>query len=205
VSRVLACPHRIWFIRHGETEYNRVGRLQGQQDIPLNPKGREQANAIGRTLRKRAGVELDRLEAAHAFEASPLGRTRETMQLARAAMGFPPADYALRDDLKELTFGDWEGLTWPEVEARYPERAAERAKDKWTFTPPKGESYAALALRLTPWVEGLRQDMFVSSHGGVARTLMQLIGGVAPRIAAEADIFQGRALIFADGGFRWIG
>jgi broad specificity phosphatase PhoE len=205
VSTVIACRRRIWFIRHGETEYNRAGRLQGQQDIPLNPKGREQASAVGRTLRKRAGAELDRLETARAFIASPLARTRETMELARAAMGFPPADYALRDDLKELTFGDWEGLTWPEVEARYPEGAAQRAKDKWTFTPPNGESYASLALRLTPWLEGLRQDVFVSSHGGVARALMQLIGGVAPKIAAEADIFQGRALIFADGEFRWIG
>ncbi len=202
---MIRCPHRIWFIRHGETEYNRVGRLQGQRDIALNPKGREQASSVGRTLRKRAGGELDCLEAAHAFVASPLLRTRETMELARAAMGFPPADYALRDDLKELTFGDWEGLTWPEVEARYPEGAAERATSKWMFTPPNGESYATLAVRLTPWIEDLSQDVFVASHGGVARALMHLIGGVAPRIAAEADIYQGRALVFADGGFRWLG
>src|SRR5580692_480787 len=136
VSATLACPHRIWFIRHGETEYNRVGRLQGQHDIPLNPKGREQASSVGRTLRKRAGDEIDRLEATRAFVASPLSRTRETMELARIAMGFPPADYALCNDLKELTFGDWEGLTWPEVEARFPEGAAERATNKWSFTPP---------------------------------------------------------------------
>jgi broad specificity phosphatase PhoE len=205
VSAILPCRRRIWFIRHGETEYNRLGRLQGQRDIPLNPKGREQASSVGRTLKKRAGAELDRLEAAHAFVASPLSRTRETMELARAAMGFPPADYALCDDLKELTFGDWEGLTWPEVEARFPEGAAERATNKWSFTPPNGESYATLARRLTPWVAGLSQDVFVASHGGVARALMQLIGGVAPRIAAEADIFQGRALVFADGGFQWVG
>ena len=205
MSAVIACPHRIWFIRHGETEYNREGRLQGQQDIPLNPKGREQASAVGRTLKKRAGPELDRLEAAHAFTASPLVRTRQTMELARAAMGFPPADYALCDDLKELTFGDWEGLTWPEVEARFPEDATERATHKWTFTPPHGESYATLALRLTPWIAGLSQDVLVASHGGVARALMHLIGGVAPKIAAEADIFQGRTLIFAEGGFQWVG
>jgi broad specificity phosphatase PhoE len=202
---VIGCPHRIWFIRHGETEYNRFGRLQGQRNIALNPKGREQASAVGRTLKKRAGAELDHLEAAHAFVASPLSRTRETMELARAAMGFSPADYALCDDLKELTFGDWEGLTWPEVEARFPKGAAERATNKWSFTPPNGESYATLALRLTPWVAGLSQDVFVASHGGVARALMQLIGGVAPKIAAEADIFQGRALLFAEGGSRWLG
>lgn len=197
--------HRLWFIRHGETDWNREGRLQGQQDIPLNPKGREQASAVGRTLRKLAGPEMDRLEAARAFVASPLLRTRQTMELARAAMGLPPEGYALRDDLKELTFGDWEGLTWPEVEARYPQGAAARALDKWDFTPPNGESYAALAERLVPWVMSIDRDLFVASHGGAARALMFLLGGIAPAAAAEANIHQGRALLFADGGFRWLG
>ena len=196
-------PHRLWFIRHGETDYNREGRLQGQRDIPLNPKGREQASAVGRNLRKIAGPEIDRLEGA--FVASPLLRTRQTMELARAAMGLPPNDYALRDDLKELTFGDWEGLTWPEVEARDPRGAAARAADKWDFTPPNGESYAALARRLTPWVKSIDRDLIVASHGGVARALMFLLGGVAPSVAAEANIHQGRALLFADGGFKWVG
>ncbi len=154
-------------------------------------------------MRKIAGPEIDRLEGA--FVASPLMRTRQTMELARAAMGLPPGDYALCDDLKELTFGDWEGLTWPEVEARDAKGAAARAADKWDFTPPNGESYAALARRLTPWVKSIDRDLFVASHGGVARALMHLLGGVAPAVAAEANIHQGRALLFADGGFRWMG
>jgi probable phosphoglycerate mutase len=199
----LVLPHRLWFIRHGETDYNREGRLQGQRDIPLNPKGREQASAVGRTLRKIAGPEIDRLEGA--FVASPLLRTRHTMELARTAMGLPAGDYALCDDLKELTFGDWEGLTWPEVEARDPAGAAARARDKWDFTPPNGESYAGLARRLVPWVQSIERDLFVASHGGVARALMFLLGGVAPAVAAEANIHQGRALLFAEGGFKWLG
>jgi probable phosphoglycerate mutase len=199
----LALAHRLWFIRHGETDWNREGRLQGQRDIPLNPKGREQASAVGRALRKIAGSQIDRLESA--FVASPLIRTRQTMELARAAMGLAAADYALCDDLKELTFGDWEGLTWPEVEARDPQGAAARAADKWDFTPPNGESYATLARRLAPWVKSIERDLFVASHGGVARALMFLLGGVAPAVAAEANIHQGRALLFADGGFKWLG
>jgi probable phosphoglycerate mutase len=202
---LIRCPHQIWFIRHGETDYNREGRLQGQQDIGLNPKGREQASAVGRALRKLAGPELDALERSQAFFASPLSRTRETMELARAAMGLDPKAYALSDDLKELTFGDWEGLTWPEVEARDPEGAAERAADKWEFAPPNGESYAALANRLSPWVAAIDRDLLVASHGGVARALMHLIAGVAPAVASEASIHQGRALLFANGAFRWLG
>jgi broad specificity phosphatase PhoE len=201
----VALRHRLLFIRHGETDFNRDGRLQGQQDIALNAKGREQANAVGRTLRKRIGPEIDRLEAAHAFVASPLIRTRQTLELARAGMGLPPTDYALSDDLKELTFGDWERLTWAEVEALDPRAAAARARDKWNFVPPNGESYAGLALRLTPWLEAIDRDLFVASHGGVARALMHLVAGVAPDIAAEVSIHQGRAIAFAEGRFRWLG
>jgi probable phosphoglycerate mutase len=202
---LIRCPHQIWFIRHGETEYNREGRLQGQQDIGLNPKGREQSSAVGRALRKLAGPEIDKLERSRAFLASPLSRTRETMELARTAMGLDPAAYELSDDLKELTFGDWEGLTWPEVEARDPKRAARRAADKWDFVPPNGESYAALAGRLKPWVEAIERDLFVVSHGGVARALMYLIAGLAPAVASEVSVHQGRAILFGNGNFRWLG
>ena len=197
--------HRLLFIRHGETDYNRDGRLQGQRDIPLNPKGREQASAVGRILRKLAGAELDRLEESHAFVSSPLIRTRETMERARVAMGLSQHGYSTDDALKELTFGDWEGLTWPEVQARDPAGAAARAGSKWDFTPPHGESYATLALRLTPWLASLERDLLVASHGGVARALMHLLAGVAPAVAAEVSIYQGRALFFANGEFRWVG
>ena len=202
---MIRISHRLLFIRHGETDYNREGRLQGQRDIPLNPKGREQASAVGRSLRKLAGAEINRLEAAHAFVSSPLIRTRETMERARVAMGLPQQDYGLDDALKELTFGDWEGLTWPEVQARDPTSAAARAAAKWDFTPPNGESYATLALRLTPWLASVEHDLFVASHGGVARALLYLLADVPPAVAAEASIHQGRAILFAQGGFRWLG
>lgn len=201
----LTFKHRLWFIRHGETDFNREGRLQGQQDTPLNPKGREQASAVGRALRKLAGPEMAALDAAGVFIASPFQRTRNTMELARAAMGFDPAAYALDDRLKELTFGDWEGFTWPEIEARDPAGAAARAAAKWDFTPPHGESYAGLARRVAPWVETLRGDVFVTSHGGVARALIHLIAGVAPEKAAEVFIQQGRAILFEGGRFEWVG
>lgn len=198
--------HRILFIRHGETAYNADGRLQGQQDIALNPKGREQASAVGRTLKALMGEDLARLEAARAFVASPLLRTRQTMELARAAMGFDPPRYALDDALKELTFGDWEGFTWPEIEARDAAGAAERELDKWGFRPPNGESYADLAVRIGAWLPQQTRDLFVTSHGGVARVLMYLLGGLEPDRAANANIYQGRAILFEPGGgFRWVG
>ena len=196
--------HRLIFLRHGETAYNAENRLQGQLDIPLNARGREQARALGRTLDARVASEIDRLEAADAFIASPLKRARETMEIARDAMGLPPRRYRLDPVLKEISFGAWEGLTWPEIAARDPKSVRARSKDKWTFVPPGGESYAMLAERVRPWLSGLTGDAFVVSHGGVARALMTLIASVAPAKATDAPIAQGRALCFENGPCHWI-
>jgi len=197
-------PFRLIFLRHGETAYNAENRLQGQLDTPLNARGREQARSVGRTLRARIGAEIERLEAAGAFVASPLLRARETMEIVREAMGLEPEGYKLDARLKELSFGAWEGMTWAEIEARDHKGVKARNCDKWIIAPPGGESYAMLAERLRPWVDGLKGDAFVVSHGGVARALMALIAGASPAKAAEAPIAQGRGLCFEDGGCRWI-
>ena len=198
-------PHRILFVRHGETDYNAEGRLQGQRDIPLNGRGRAQAAAVGRALAKLMPEAIAELEAAEAFVASPLARVRETMELARAALGLPPQRYALEPALKELTFGEWEGLTWRQVEKRDPAGARARAADKWNFAPPGGESYAMLAARLQPWLDAQKGDSFVASHGGVARALMTLIAGRDPAAAENAEIWQGRAILFEGGRMTWVG
>lgn len=197
-------PHRLIFVRHGETAYNAENRLQGQRDTPLNARGREQARAVGATLRSALGAELDRLNEARAFFASPLERARDTMEIARRAMSLPPEGYRLDPILKEISFGAWEGLTWREVEARDPKGVRMRRDDKWIFVPPSGESYAMLAKRMRSWLDGLTQDALVVSHGGVARALMVLIAGLAPAKAADAPIAQGRALSFEKGECRWI-
>jgi broad specificity phosphatase PhoE len=198
-------PHRLIFVRHGETAYNAESRLQGQLDTPLNARGREQARAIGGTLRSLLGPEIDRLDEAEAFFASPLERARETMDIARDAMGLKPGRYHLDPVLKELSFGVWEGLTWPEIEVRDAKGLRARRKDRWAFAPEGGESYAMLAVRLRPWLDSLSEHAFVISHGGVARVLMALIAGVPPAKAVEAPIIQGRAILFENGSCRWIG
>jgi probable phosphoglycerate mutase len=202
---VALCPYRIIFVRHGETIYNAENRLQGQRDIPLNRKGREQASAVGRALHDRFADELARLDALGAFYCSPLVRARETMELARAAMGLDPERYQLAPTLKELTFGDWEGLTWREVEARDAQGAKAREADKWGFAPPRGESYAMLVERVRPWLAARTGDCFVASHGGVARAFMVILAGLSAAEAENADVWQGRALIFDKGGYEWVG
>jgi probable phosphoglycerate mutase len=196
-------PPSLFVARHGETDWNAEGRLQGQKDVALNALGRAQATRAGRTLRKvLAGRRLE--PASLPWLCSPLSRTRETMALARAAMGLPPESVAYDDRLKEFTFGRWEGMTWPEVCVQDPEGAEGRNRDKWNFTPPGGESYADLSGRLKPWLDEQRQPAVVVTHGGVARALMAMIGGLAEERAPTADIWQGRVLVFSAGRFDWV-
>lgn len=191
----------IWFIRHGETDWNREGRLQGQRDIPLNDLGRQQAAEAGRRLM--AAMETGRAGRLP-WLVSPLSRTVETALLARTAIGVEPPGFMTDERLKELTFGRWEGETWHDLKKRERDLARARKADKWNFVPPGGESYALLAKRVQPWLASLPDESVVVSHGGVARVLMTLIGGLPERDAPYQDIHQGQVLHLKSGAYNWI-
>ena len=196
--------NRLFFVRHGETDWNAEGRMQGQQDIAMNARGHDQAAQAGKTIRNLIGVNPARIAADYEFIASPLHRTRQTMEILRHQLGLPIQSYTQDDRLKEITFGQWEGLTWPEVMARDPQKADERQDNKWGFVPPQGESYAMVAERVRPWFETLEGDAVIVSHGGVARVFLALIGGVDPLLAPNMDIWQGRVLVFQHATYKWL-
>ena len=189
----------IVFVRHGETRWNVEGRLQGQRDIPLNANGRKQARRNGEAV---AAAIAD--VASYDFVSSPLIRSRETMEIARAAMDLDPARYTLDDRLREITFGEWEGFTTDELRAENAELLAAREKDKWGFLPPGGESYRLLSARVEEWLVGIARPTFVVSHGGVGRVLRRLLLGLDPQEAVAINFPQDKALFFRDGGAEWI-
>ena len=192
-------PPTIYYIRHGETEWNAEGKLQGTRDIPLNDLGRKQA--------AKAGAILDRLferdgrsEASLEFVASPLCRARATMELVRGALRLPPENYALDDRLREIGYGDWEGSTLAQMQALDPELFARRQAEKWTVSPPGGESYVAVQARVSDWYSQLRADTVAVAHGGTARALMVALGIETPASAADLTIEQGAVYVFSEGG-----
>jgi probable phosphoglycerate mutase len=190
----------IYFIRHGETDWNLEGRLQGQKDIPLNDVGRVQAEEAGRKLRTLVPHYEDL-----AYIASPMTRTRETMEILRRTLGLHPESYRLDERLVELTFGSWEGMTWKEVRRAEPSLAALREQDKWHYAPPGGgESYAMLVDRIRPFLDDLTRDTAVVAHGGVARAFLSIACGVNSRQAASMDIWQGRVLVIEGRNHRWV-
>jgi probable phosphoglycerate mutase len=189
----------IYYLRHGETDWNKAGRLQGTMDIPLNALGREQAAHAGRVL---GGLINGHANGGLNFVASPLGRARVTMELARGQLNLPPADYGLDDRLREIGYGTWEGRTLAESETQDPELFARRQLDKWTIGAPGGESYADVQQRMSEWYNGLRSDTVTVAHGGTARALMVALGFETPQSALELYIEQGVVYVFGKDGLK---
>ena len=188
----------IYYIRHGQTEWNAAGRFQGSQDIPLNDIGREQAAHAGGILKDllaRRARGTDGL----GFVSSPLGRARSTMEFVRTQLGLLPETYLLDDRLREIGYGHWEGSTLAEQEASHPELFAARQTDKWGMPPPNGESYASVQLRMRDWYEGLTSDTVAVAHGGTARALMVALDVQTIAAAAELPIEQGAVYVFSNG------
>ncbi|MBA3517261.1 MAG: histidine phosphatase family protein [Rhizobiales bacterium] len=189
-GRQVASRVPLIFIRHGETDWNREARLQGQQDIPLNGLGRRQAERNGRAL---AGV-----LAAGDWRAiaSPLSRAAETMRILLAAAGRPDVGFEIDPILKEISYGDWEGLTLAEVAHRDADGARARERDKWSFVPPAGESYALGAERVGAWLESLDGPSLVVAHGGILRILLHLLAGLPSHDAPYLATPQDRVVLF---------
>jgi probable phosphoglycerate mutase len=188
----------LYYVRHGETDFNVEARLQGRRDTVLNANGRRQAahsaSVLGDLFAR------DRRQARDfAYVASPLKRARETMEILRMALGLDPHGYDVDARLMEISYGDWEGLTLPEIEARTPGVLAQRDRDKWNFAPPGGESYRELAKRIDDWYATLTRDTVVAAHGGGARALMALFHVLPEADATYAQIAQGVVYVFADG------
>ena len=156
-----------WYlVRHGETEWNLNGRIQGQMDVPLNATGRRQADLLGR-----------RLDAVHfdAIYSSDLARTYETAQLIAKGRDL---GIATDPDLREFAYGAWEGLTQAEIEARHPGALAERiSMGNQQFAAPGGENSVQVLSRVrqfcmrTAKCHDPSDDILVVAHGGSIRAL----------------------------------
>jgi broad specificity phosphatase PhoE len=187
----------LYFVRHGETDWNAAHRLQGQKDIPLNDKGRVQAVESAAILAKDYSPVSD-LD----YWSSPLLRTSETMERLRGALNLYPPHYKRDDRLKELNFGLWEGLTLPEATKLSPVEMQARLDDKWNAKPPQGESYQDVALRVSGWLKLLTRNTCVVSHGGVGRSFLHLVAGVPKKEASELFIKQGVVYKIEQGKYQ---
>ena len=156
----------IYIVRHGQTEWNLEGRMQGRLDSPLTQQGREQANANGALLKSLGGVEQ--------MWVSPSGRTTETAFLINS---HTQANLEFADELMERDCGAWSGLTIDQIEEHHPAAWAQRAEDPYWHQPPDGENLHDMRLR----AEGFLEELFAApmsqlaliTHGVMSKVILK--------------------------------
>jgi probable phosphoglycerate mutase len=189
----------IYFIRHGETDWNARSRYQGQADVPMNAKGCAQALRNGEMLR----ALLPKIADAD-FVASPLLRARRTMEIMREAMGLDPQAYAIDERLMELHYGHWQGILADEIPGFDAAGLQARARDAYRWRPRGGESYEDLMARSVAWLGGVTRDTVVSAHGGVSRVLRGHLYGLDVASVPELPVPQDRVLVLRRDGMDWL-
>jgi probable phosphoglycerate mutase len=162
---------RILAIRHGETAWNVDTRIQGHLDIPLNERGRWQAQRLARALAARDPI--------HAIYSSDLERAHHTAQAIAAATGAPLATHT---GLRERCFGTFEGKTYAEIEQHWPEESERWRKREPDWAPRGGESLLLMRERISATLQELvarhpGEQIVLVAHGGVMDQLYRLATG----------------------------
>ena len=186
----------IYFIRHGETDWNREGRIQGQIDIPLNDTGHQQAVAISRSLKtflRDTRIDL--------FVASPLTRTRQTMGYLLREFGLPENRAETEPAMLELAFGIWEGRFFKDLKTdpQYPKNLEERFR----WRPEDGESYEEGRERVKQWIGRLDGPTVIVAHGAIGRCLIGQVSDLPPAALIKAPAPQGHFCRLQDGRIDW--
>lgn len=177
---------RFYFVRHGETDWNKHRMFQGHTDIPLNENGKKQVQWAAQYLSDK------KIEAVYT---SDLARAHETAQIIAGAHGLKP----IKDDrLREVNFGEWEGLSFNEISAKHKEALDAWLDDIIGTQLPGGGKIEDVLRNLVSFINDMisinYQELVVATHGGVIKTLIWHVneGSV---VLWEQEIFLGSITI----------
>jgi len=171
---------QVYLVRHGETEWNRTGRRQGQLDAPLTESGMAEV--------RRVAERIESLPIDGVFS-SPLGRAVATAQAYAQVLQQPITTI---DDLRELDHGVMAGMTNEEIERAFPGEMARRSLDKYRWRFPSGESYADVDLRAASALRQIAESggfrPLVVSHEMIGRMLLRNLLGLEPQDALKSGL-----------------
>jgi broad specificity phosphatase PhoE len=186
----------IYFVRHGETDWNKQGLIQGWIDTPLNDTGHAQARAVAQAL-----ITVTSLEPGFNYLVSPLRRARQTMGYVAEALGLEPEQIRVADAIKELSFGAWEGKPFWELKASpiYPADPERR----YSWRPEGGESYEDGEARMDAFLDTLAGPTVIVSHGAIGRCLMARAAGLGPTELVNLKTPQGCYARIQRGQLDW--
>ena len=165
---------RLWLVRHGLTDWNTQQRFCGHSDIPLSTQGRVQATWLAEQLQE---------ETIAAIYTSDLVRARETAEII-ANKRTPAVEIRVLVAWREIDFGDWEGLTYAQIEEQFKDQSGFFI-DPEHYSPPSGESLAHMQQRVKDALSAIVHsddspagDVVIVSHGGLLRILLCSILGM---------------------------
>ena len=188
----------IFLLRHGETEWNLDGRLQGQRDSALTEFGRRQAQQLGDLL------------AAHfpdgklpPFQVSPLGRAQQTANLQRGRFA-NMQPYLIEPRLTEVSFGDWEGQTFDDIEEEWADLIDSYDDLDWLFEAPDGEGYDQAVMRVESWLADQSGSLIAVTHGLTAQLVCTRYLGLARADVAAFTVEHGVIYHLHDGKIETI-
>ena len=177
---------RIYFVRHGQSEWNAMQRFQGQRNSDLSGLGRCQADQGGRLL-ARFGIQ--------ALFASPLDRARQTAEIINRHLGLP---VVYDERIKEWDCGDWSGHLRAEVLEGWPEEWAARQADMFHYRGPGCENYPDMFARARPFVAELErhdaEHIAVVSHGMIGKVMIAILLGLDER--QTLAVYQANDVVF---------
>jgi broad specificity phosphatase PhoE len=184
----------IIFIRHGETDWNRQGLIQGSIDTDLNERGHAQAKAVADLLVSHAGEWHD-----YDIIVSPQRRALQTAAYVLAAL--KRQHHGTDARVRELGFGVWEGKPFWELKDSPVYPADPEGRFFWR--PEGGESYEDGVARVNDWRATLTRPTLVISHGAVGRCLMGSVAELGPRELVGLPTPQGAYCRLALGRIEW--
>jgi len=179
--RVQFAPiEEVFLVRHGETEWNRTGRRQGQLDAPLTESGLAEMQWVAERI---GSLPID------GVFSSPLGRAISTAQAYAQTLR---QTITTIDDLRELNHGDMAGMTNDEIERAFPGELTQRSRDKYQWRFPKGESYADANLRaataLRQIAESGRLRPLIVTHEMIGRMILRNLLDLEPQEALRLGL-----------------
>ena len=186
----------IYFIRHGETDWNKQGLIQGSVETELNALGILQVQAVANALVQKR-EELFGFQ----FVCSPQHRAQQTMGYITSALGISMEQVKTEPRVRELGFGIWEGKPFWELKDSpiYPADAETR----YDWRPEGGESYADGVARVDDWLSTVMLPTLVVAHGAVGRCLMGYVAGVKPADIVTLKTPQGCYCKLENGTISW--
>jgi broad specificity phosphatase PhoE len=191
----------IYLLRHGETAWNREGRQQGQLDSPLTETGIQQAQFLGKALAKLLVNNRDGL----VVEASPLGRARMTASLICSELAIPVEEIVTSNLLCEHHLGEWQGLTYSEIDAAFPGTRQWREADKWNYIIRGGESYFQASARARKWLDGCAHRITIAvTHEMMSRNIQGAYAGLSPNETLRRSHRHGQVYHLAGGRLELI-